>query len=447
MTTKEIAEKLGISPTTVRKWADVFGEFLSADATPGYRGVRDFTDDDLRLLSAVAFYRKQERLSFEEILEKLRRGEYPTESGPETQPPATEQPHPAPPAQNLEPLWDELHRLADAHQALHGSLTARLDDLARRLEALGPLPERVEDLTQHLVTLDDSLRRLDEAHSVLAIQEQVERFTTELHRRLEGLQALSECLDELREASVTRGRVEQLVQEVQGHLEVLQALQEHLADIDETLATREQIGQLEMGLRQRLEALQTLPKRLDDLREVLVTREQVEQLGVELQRHQEMLQVLQEHLAGIDETLATREQIEQLGERLQQGLEVLQALPERLDETREALVTREQAEQLGEALQQQADQIRTLQELPDQMSVFRAEIAELRREFREHDRRLRARRGVTEAVAHAVQVLSWAILLVAALGALYYLDLRIWLTVLLAVLITGGVWLASRALT
>jgi DNA repair exonuclease SbcCD ATPase subunit len=420
LTTKEVAEKLGISPTTVRKWADVFGEFLSTDATPGYRGVRDFTDDDLRLLSAVAFYRKQQRLSFEEILEKLRRGEYPTEPRSEVQPPAAEQPRPTPPAQNLERVRDELHKLTDAHQTLQASLAPRLDALAQRLEALESLPERVEDLTQ----------RLDEAHGALATQEQIEQLAMELHRRLEELQTLPERLDALREVLVTREQVEQLGAELQRHQETLQTLQERLDGIDETLVTREQVEQLGERLQQSLEVLQALPERVEGLTQRLA--------------------VLDDSLKRLDEVhgaLATQEQIEQLGTGLHRRLEGLHALSECLDELREASVTRGLVEQLVEEVRQQADQIRTLQELPDRVGALRAEIAEFRREFGEHAEQRRTRRGVAAVVAHAVQVLSWAILLVAALGALYYLDLHIWLTVLLAVLITGGVWLATRVVT
>lgn len=68
--TGEIARRLDVHQNTVRNWADLYGDFLTPNATAARRR---FTADDLRVLSTVSELRTQ-GLSFEQIREALAAG-------------------------------------------------------------------------------------------------------------------------------------------------------------------------------------------------------------------------------------------------------------------------------------------------------------------------------------------------------------------------------------
>jgi len=393
MTTGEVARRLGISTSTVRKWADVFSDFLSEAATPGYGGDRDFTEEDLQLLSAVAYYRKQEHLSFDEIEAKLRRGDHLRELVPK--PPSTEgepRPSPSPGAADLSLLRREVQQLREALWALDASLKARLDELEQHLrEEAEPPPAYAEMLQEHLEALHALQRRIDEIRGALITREQIRELQERLQQEMELLQALPNRLDPAREAAAIRERLQRLGEELHQRLEVIQ--------VQDDFNAERQLNRLK-ELRQRLEMLQ----------ETVVAREQLREWEGKLQRFQDALENLTYRLEGLHEMLATREQVA--------GLHV--------------------------ELERQWELLRALQELPDHVGALHTEFAEFQAKFREHADENRSPRPLAQTLIQGLQSFSWAVLLVAVLGALYYLNLDIWLTALLAVLITGGLWSVSR---
>lgn len=392
MTTGEVARRLGVSTSTVRKWADLFSDFLSAEAKPGHGGVREFTPDDLRVLSAVAYYRKQTRLSYEEIEGRLRRGEYPPSLAPET-PSPDETAHPSPPsgATDLEPVRSELRELREALRALEASLNARLDALEQQLRSAEPSPEYTDVLRQHL----------------------------------EALHALQHQIDEIRNVLITREQIQALQERLQQEMDLLQALPERLDPAREALAIRERLQRLGEQLHQRLEVIQVQ----DDFN---------------AQRQVNRLKELQQHLALLQDTVASKEQLREWAGELQRLWNALGNLAQRLENLDEMLATREQVARLHVELERQWELLRTLQELPEQVGTLRTEFAEFRGEFQKRRGSPRQSGGVTRALVWGLQAFSWGVLLVAALGALYYLGLDVRMTVLLAVLVTSGLWGISR---
>ncbi len=73
--TKQIADKLGVSANTIRNYCTEFAEFLSSGATPGGGAERSYTETDIDLLATIAAWKKR-RLTYEEIKEKLEKGEH-----------------------------------------------------------------------------------------------------------------------------------------------------------------------------------------------------------------------------------------------------------------------------------------------------------------------------------------------------------------------------------
>lgn len=80
--TKTVASLLNVSQSTIKNYTAEFGAYLSPSASPPAGGVRQFTDDDLLVLSLAAQMKKA-GASYDEIHLALRngqRGEIPAES-------------------------------------------------------------------------------------------------------------------------------------------------------------------------------------------------------------------------------------------------------------------------------------------------------------------------------------------------------------------------------
>jgi DNA-binding transcriptional MerR regulator len=57
--TKEAAQMLGVSVSTMRNWSDQYAEYLSETARPGHLPERRFTDKDMTVLSYVKQLRSE----------------------------------------------------------------------------------------------------------------------------------------------------------------------------------------------------------------------------------------------------------------------------------------------------------------------------------------------------------------------------------------------------
>lgn len=87
-TTGDLAELFGCSPQTLRVWASTFKEFLSEDATGGGGAIRQFDEDDIRVLLLVNELRNEHK-PYDEIKSILAAGA--RAELPEMDPPHQEQ--------------------------------------------------------------------------------------------------------------------------------------------------------------------------------------------------------------------------------------------------------------------------------------------------------------------------------------------------------------------
>jgi DNA-binding transcriptional MerR regulator len=71
----DVAKTFGTDPQTIRKWSEVFKDYLSDDANPPPGATRYYSDDDLQALAFVYRARRNDS-TFEEIHEALNRGEH-----------------------------------------------------------------------------------------------------------------------------------------------------------------------------------------------------------------------------------------------------------------------------------------------------------------------------------------------------------------------------------
>src|SRR5690242_7556523 len=103
--TKQAADKLQVSPNTLRNWSDAYGDHLSESARPGTQPERRFTERDLTVLEYIKQLRG-EGMEKDQIRQRLGETQFtdvelleapttmlqaPTETGiaPSTEPPET----------------------------------------------------------------------------------------------------------------------------------------------------------------------------------------------------------------------------------------------------------------------------------------------------------------------------------------------------------------------
>lgn len=75
MTVTELAERLSIGASTLRDWTRTYGQFLSESATPKSGRHRKYTKQDEIVLGFIFEKRRVERISEEEVIAALGRGE------------------------------------------------------------------------------------------------------------------------------------------------------------------------------------------------------------------------------------------------------------------------------------------------------------------------------------------------------------------------------------
>ncbi len=74
MRTGEVSKRVGVSTETIRQWANTYSEFLSPAATPEKGAIRDYTDDDVRVLLTIK-QNADRRRPVDEIKDILKSGE------------------------------------------------------------------------------------------------------------------------------------------------------------------------------------------------------------------------------------------------------------------------------------------------------------------------------------------------------------------------------------
>lgn len=131
MKVKAIADKLQVTPSTVRNWCREFSEFLSPTAAPGAGVVRSFNESDFAVLASVASW-KSSGAVYSQIRDMLAAGELADIPTPEPAPP--------PEAQEVRtlvvPLMGQLDRMVDSLRQDNADLRTRNAELERRCAKL-----------------------------------------------------------------------------------------------------------------------------------------------------------------------------------------------------------------------------------------------------------------------------------------------------------------------
>jgi DNA-binding transcriptional MerR regulator len=180
---QDVAGRLEVSPSTLRRWSEEFSEFLSpeADSSEGKQH-RRYSDEDLATLITVKGL-MADGLTYDQVRERLVQidsGEMP--AGPGSMVPSD-------PALPLAPamtfLADTLHNVADSQQAVLNSQAANRELLGVVLQDNFNLKEENTRLRERMLELErqvSQLRRDEEAR--------LETLRTELEARMYDVQRI-----------------------------------------------------------------------------------------------------------------------------------------------------------------------------------------------------------------------------------------------------------------
>lgn len=179
---KEVAELLGVSSSTLRSWTKRFAEFLSPEAAnPPPRKRRRYTDEDVALLMEVKGLREQ-GFGYRHILWRLRSLR---ETEGEAALPARKEEQSAP---LVAAFADVLRSVAAGQDVLLNSQQATRDLLGTILQDNFNLKEENARLRDRMLQLERDLfelRRESEARRT-ALEERIHRLEEELARRRPG---------------------------------------------------------------------------------------------------------------------------------------------------------------------------------------------------------------------------------------------------------------------
>jgi DNA-binding transcriptional MerR regulator len=157
--TRHICQLFNISPQTTRAWTEEFQEYLSENARPGVGRHRQFTEDDMRVLSLISQMKRDSSATFADIHASLKVGQRGT-------PPAL------PPSEVEALVLSEresqlIFQLQKLQQTIADLEKERLELLPTRDEALKlrtvleTKEARIAELTEELKAARDEIRKLD----------------------------------------------------------------------------------------------------------------------------------------------------------------------------------------------------------------------------------------------------------------------------------------------
>jgi DNA-binding transcriptional MerR regulator len=180
---QEVASRLEVSPSTLRRWSEEFSDFLSpeADSSEGKQH-RRYSDEDLATFITVKGL-MSEGLTYEQVRERL------SEQAPPEEPANSSSVVAADPALPLAPamtfLADSLHNVADSQQAVLNSQAANRELLGVVLQDNFNLKEENTRMRERMLELERQIaqvRRDDESRR--------ESLRAELEGRMQDMQRM-----------------------------------------------------------------------------------------------------------------------------------------------------------------------------------------------------------------------------------------------------------------
>ncbi len=189
---QEVASRLEVSPSTLRRWSEEFSEFLSPEATSSEgKQHRRYSDEDLAMLINVKGL-MAEGATYEQVRQRLSelRDEKPDGPGSVV---AAGAALPLAPAMTF--LADTLHNVADSQQAVLNSQAANRELLGVVLQDNFNLKEENARLRERMLELERQVTQLrrDEETRRESLRAEMEARLQSMQRML-TLQSRSGCL-------------------------------------------------------------------------------------------------------------------------------------------------------------------------------------------------------------------------------------------------------------
>jgi len=178
---QEVATRLEVSPSTLRRWSEEFSEFLSpeADSSEG-RQHRRYSDGDMATLITVKGL-MSDGLTYDQVRERLiEQGPAKRSDGPGSMVP-TDAALPLAPAMTF--LADTLHNVADSQQAVLNSQSANRELLGVVLQDNFNLKEENTRLRERMLELERQVAQIRREEEVRR-----ESLRAELEARMQDVQ-------------------------------------------------------------------------------------------------------------------------------------------------------------------------------------------------------------------------------------------------------------------
>ncbi len=137
---RELAYSLRVSRNTIHIWSNWFQEFLSPGAAPPKGQLREYSRGDLKLLAAIAHYRRVQDLTYHQIGAKLEAGDHEKDDIP----------IPAVPPRETDRKTPYKKKRCVFSRAQYKRLKRRLDTLDERPDTWAVFGEEIRDSVSHL---------------------------------------------------------------------------------------------------------------------------------------------------------------------------------------------------------------------------------------------------------------------------------------------------------
>ena len=202
---QEVASRLEVSPSTLRRWSEEFAEFLSseADSAEG-RQHRRYSDEDLAMLMTVKGL-MAEGLTYDQVRDQLLEPDASEKPDGSSSVVPTDAALPLAPAMTF--LADTLHNVADSQQSVLNSQAANRELLGVVLQDNFNLKEENTRLRERMLELERQVAqvRRDEEARREALRAELEARMQDVQRTV-MLQSRSGCLSGLFGGSSSRRR-------------------------------------------------------------------------------------------------------------------------------------------------------------------------------------------------------------------------------------------------
>ena len=192
---QELAARLEVSPSTLRRWSEEFSDFLSSEASSSEgKQHRRYSDDDLATLITVKGL-MGDGLTYDQVRERLEEARDSRQPGSAGSVVATGGPGALPLAPAMTFLADTLHNVADSQQAVLNSQAANRELLGVVLQDNFNLKEENSRMRERMLELERQVTQMrrDEETRRESLRAELEARMHEMQRSM-MMHSRSGCL-------------------------------------------------------------------------------------------------------------------------------------------------------------------------------------------------------------------------------------------------------------